>query len=923
MTLLFTDIVGSTALWERHREQMEMSLQRHDAILRTSIEEQGGFVFKTVGDAFCAAFATAPSAAAAAETAQKKVSSEDWPEPISIDVRMAIHTGACEERHGDYFGPAVNRAARLESVAHGGQVIASELAAGLLRDSDSTTFLLRDLGEHRLKDLIRPERVFQIEFYGLEREFPPLRSLDNPELANNLPAFAARFVGRREEIEHVRSLAESERLVTLTGAGGSGKTRLALQVAAELLDGSGDGVWLVELAALSEENAIVDAVASTLGITIRPGRPGLDSLVEVLSGLRVLIVLDNCEHLIRGSAEFADAILNSCPSVHLLVTSREPLGIAGEHVYRVPSLSLPAPGDDAASLSSSAFQGFDAIELFLERSRAQGAEIQLDETTADLVATLCRRLDGMPLAIELAAARLRSLPLSTLVGRLDQRFRLLTGGSRNALERQQTLRATVDWSYSLLDEIEQTLLRRLSVFSDGFDLEAAESVCVGGPVDEADVTDRLGSLVDKSLVIADFQPNRPRYRLLETIRQFAVERLVDGDAEEAETLQRRHAEYFLALAEKARQPIEGPGQATWFAVFDAEQANIYRACEYFASASDGASSLLRIAACLGLYWWLRTRLVEIHEFILPVLDIPDDVADPLLVAWGLVSVSLALEHESFARGLELSTRAVEMARGLDDERLLTRALVISAIAHVFSGNHELGREFAEEAVERARRIGIGIELEQSLVAEALAAGHGGDIVRAEAIYAECIAVCERTGSLIGRMISWMNSSVVAHDRGDLKAARTRLEQAERFELELSSSTGATMDENFAWLLLDEGDAAGAFSRIERGLRTARRSGDLRDCSYFLFLGAWMASDFGDFERAAVVLGAAQGLIERVGELWTGGGEGRRFEQLLAELRSKFGDERAAALFSRGASLRLEEAAELALSRRNRLEHDAA
>jgi predicted ATPase len=408
----------------------------------------------------------------------------------------------------------------VTAAGYGGQALLSETAAALVRDSLPPGVALTDLGVHRLKDLGRPEQIFQLQAAGLQAEFPPLRSLGNPALPNNLPAQLAAFIGREKELSEVRALVASSRLVTLTGAGGCGKTRLSLQVAAELIDGSGDGVWLVELAAVSDETVVTPAICQALGIAAQPGQPALDTLLDALAPQDMLIVLDNCEHLIGACAKTADAIVRHCPKVHLVATSREPLGIGGETIYRVPPLSLPGPGDSASSAAESS----DAVALFMDRAQAQGTGLSIDEATAPLVVSICARLDGLPLAIELAAARLRSLSLRGLADRLDQRFRLLTGGSRTALARQQTLQATVEWSYSLLHGAEQSLLRRLSVFAETFDLDAAEAVCSFGDIELFDVTGLLGSLVDKSLVVAEPAGEALRYRLLETIRQFAAER---------------------------------------------------------------------------------------------------------------------------------------------------------------------------------------------------------------------------------------------------------------------------------------------------------------------------------------------------------------------------------------------------------------
>jgi predicted ATPase len=454
---------------------------------------------------------------AAAAEVQQALGSQAWPGGEQVRVRMGVHAGEAEPTAAGLVGLDVHRAARIAAVAHGGQVLVSETAAAMVRGALPAGAGLRDLGWYRLKDLGRPEQLFQLCAAGLPAQFPPLRSLGNPALPNNLPAQLAAFIGRDREIGEVRALVGSARLVTLTGPGGAGKTRLGLQVAAELLDGSGDGVWLAELAAVTDPAQVAAAVAGALGIPVQPGRPPLDTLADALGPQDILIVLDNCEHLIGACAKTAETILQRCPKVHLIVTSREPLGIGGEMIYRVPSLSLPAPGDSDQAAAAAC----DAVVLFAARARAQGASLALNAQTIPLMASVCRRLDGMPLAIELAAARLRSMSLADLSGRLDQLFRLLTGGSRTALARQQTLRAAVDWSYSLLAAAERVLLGRLSVFAGSFDLAAAEAVARSGAIDAVEVAGLLGSLVDKSLVVADPAGTALRYRLLETIRLFA------------------------------------------------------------------------------------------------------------------------------------------------------------------------------------------------------------------------------------------------------------------------------------------------------------------------------------------------------------------------------------------------------------------
>ena len=510
VTFLFTDIEGSTQMWEHQPDLMRPALARHDGLLRVAIGRHGGYVFKTIGDAFCAAFTSAPQALAAAGDAQRALAAELWETDAPLRVRMALSVGAAEERDGDYFGQPLNRAARLLSAGHGGQVLLSRTAQELTRDGLPPFAALLDLGEHRLKDLGHPEHVFQLLAPDLMRDFPPLRSLNNPSLLHNLPQQVSSFIGRAAEVAQVEALLGKSRLLTLTGMGGTGKTRLALQAAANLLTGGGDGVWLVELAPLADPALVPQAVAQALGVREEPGTAVSGTLTVALKEKRLLLVLDNCEHVLEACAALASDLLRACPQVHILTTSREALGVAGEQTFRVPSLSLPG----TKALTAAEVAGCEAVHLFAERARQVQPSFTVTDENAPAVAAVCRRLDGIPLALELAAARVRALAVEEINARLGSRFRLLTGGSRTALPRQQTLRALIDWSYDLLHTPEKAALARLSVFAGDWSLEAAEAVCVGDEVEEWEVLDLVTALADKSLLVVEQRGERMRYRLL-------------------------------------------------------------------------------------------------------------------------------------------------------------------------------------------------------------------------------------------------------------------------------------------------------------------------------------------------------------------------------------------------------------------------
>ena len=905
VTLLFTDIEGSTRLWEEHPEAMAIALKRHDELIRSAVESTGGYVFKTIGDAFCAVFASARNALAATGVAQTALRAEIWPEGICLRVRMALHTGKCEERDGDYFGPTVNRTARLKATAHGGQVVLSQATAQLVGDPLPERMGLIDLGSHRLKDLGRPEHVFGLHIEGLTEDFPPLQSLDNPALPNNLPAQSASFVGRVREVNEVRNLVEVNRLVTLTGAGGSGKTRLALQVAAELLDGSGDGVWLVELAAVSDQNLVAAMMSSALGVTSQPGQSEFDTLLAALEPQRTLIVLDNCEHLIGACAKVADAILRGCPAVHVMATSREPLGIAGEIIYRVPSLSLP---DDPVAIT----QGeSDAVALFVDRARSQGINVPLDEVAGPLLASICRRLDGMPLAIELAAGRLRSMSVPSLHDRLDQRFRLLTGGSRSALPRQQTLRATVDWSYSLLTELEKSLFRRLSVFPDGFDLEAAEAVCPQGDIDVSDIADLLGSLVDKSLVVADQVGSGIRYRLLETIRQFGAEHLVENDVVEAEAVAVAHCEHFLSLAEQIDRQLTWSQRGAGFSRLDADYANLLRSIERAVTDPKGTGLALRFAIALHRYAWARHRANEAMALIVPVFDRPDASIDAELLGQALVSVLNCRGSMDHPTAQRLGERAVAMARDVGDDRLLAKALAALSMELSMGGHSDRSLPLAEEAVERARAVDddgvLCIALAAHLEAYSLGEPMGTDLS-----YDEALEAAERAGDLI--LIGMLNNNAGcrALQLAAIPDARRYFQRAEWAFGVIADDQTHTMT-NLGWVAREEGDLREANLRFTESMRVNRRSGDGTDIAYALLGIACVAGDEAAWRTSVVLHGVAQAIMDKRDEPWQWPEAGYR-QRSLDEAKGSLVRTHFEEAYAEGMALSLADGIELALGR---------
>jgi predicted ATPase/class 3 adenylate cyclase len=603
VTFLFTDIEGSTRLAQAHPIEWEESRQRHDAILREAFEAHHGYIFQVIGDAFCIAFHNASDALAATLAAQSALQSAfNNPESIILRVRMGLHTGEAEVHAGGYQGYlTLSRTQRLMSAASGGQVLISSASEALLRDRLPAGITLRDLGALELKDFPRAENVYQVVSPDLPEQFPPLKSLR--VVPNNLPVQLTSFIGREREAADVKRLQTTTRLLPLTSSGGTGKTRLSLAVAAELSDIYPDGIWLVELAPLTDPSLVPQTIASALHLHEEPDRAILATLTDYLRDKQLLLVLDNCEHLIAACAGLADALLHAAPQLQLLASSREALGIAGEATYHVPSLPIPNPNDPLTELVK-----YDSVRLFVERAVAAKSSFAITNANAAAVAQICYRLDGIPLAIELAAARIKAFTPQQVANRLDDRFRLLTGGSRTALPRQQTLRALIDWSHGLLSEPERVLLRRLSVFAGGWTLEAAEAVCAddvgadGRPPLSNDVLDLLSRLVDKSLVVAEEENGESRYRMLETIRQYAREKLLDSG--EGDAVHDRHLQFFAAFAGEARVKLIGAEQERWLERTEAEHDNLRAAMEWSSQRPDLALRL-KLPTAMYLFWHIH------------------------------------------------------------------------------------------------------------------------------------------------------------------------------------------------------------------------------------------------------------------------------------------------------------------------------
>ena len=749
VTLLLADVEGSTRLWQDQPDEMTAAVARLDRIVADIIAAHRGVrpVEQGEGDSFVVAFARASDAVACALEFQRATLA-----PICL--RIGVHTGEVQLRdETNYVGPTVNRTARLRDLAHGGQTVLSATTRDLVVDHLPGEVWLTDLGAHLLRDMPRPETVVQLCHPDVRNEFPPLRTVD--DVALKLPAQLTSFVGRATEMTDVRQLLADNRLVTLTGAGGAGKTRLAVHVAAQIADKFRDGVWEVELAPITDPDIVPVTVARALGLPDQPGRSTLDTLLRFIGDRHMLVVLDNCEHLLDASAALIDSLLGTCPGLTLLATSREPIGVPGEVTWRVPSLSLAD----------------EAIELFTDRARRARPDFSInDDEDAASVAEICRRLDGMPLAIELAAARVRAMSASDIVASLHDRFRLLTGGARTAVRRQQTLRASVDWSHALLTEPERVLFRQLAAFMGGFDVDAAAAVCGGGDVERYQVLDQLALLVDKSLVVAEESRHRTRYRLLETVRQYALEKL--GESGEADTVRTRHRDYYTSMAALLdRRARAGHEQRVEQA--ETEIDNLRAAFTWSRENSD-VELASRLASSLQPLWLARGRIREGLAWFDDVLADANahhaDVA-PAVCARALADKAVLDATMGASDSMVHAEQALAIARDIGDSALLARAL--TACGCINGYNAEAARPYFAEAIGLARELGDAWMLSQILVWQAYGAVMAGDPIAARAAGEEGRGFAEAVGDRFTSRVCYLWGlhwpQIIEGDLGDADA----------------------------------------------------------------------------------------------------------------------------------------------------------
>jgi predicted ATPase/class 3 adenylate cyclase/DNA-binding CsgD family transcriptional regulator len=828
VTFLLTDIEGSTRLWEAENEGMVIAAARHYALLDTIIAARGGVrpVEQGEGDSIVAAFEKASDALAAAVDIQLAFAVEQWPLERPLRVRIALHTGEAQLRNeGNYFGPTIIRCARLRAVAHGGQTVISGATRDVITDRLVEPVTLRDLGAHRLKDLGRPERVWQMCHPELESDFPALRSLN--VLANNLPAELTTFVGRETELAELHDLLSTRRLVTLVGAGGCGKTRLALHAAADAVDEHANGVWWVELASIAHADLVPTAVATVLGFREEAGKTLTETLAGQLADQDTLIVLDNCEHVLDACARLAEALLTSAPNLRIVATSREALGVAGETAWHVPSLDADR-----------------AAQLFVERATLVRPNFAPRAEELSIVSRICDRLDGIPLAIELAAAWTRMMQLGQIAAALDDRFRLLTGGSRTAVPRQRTLESSVAWSHDLLEDRERMLLRRLSVFAGGFTLDAAESVCADDQLDGYAVLDLLSRLADKSLVQVSHEQRDARYSLLETIRYFARERLVE--AGESDATRHRHLAAFLALAEQAAPEIALSDGPEWLSRLEREHDNLRAALEW-AQAEHQDDLFLRLCGALTLFWELRGYLAEGGRWFARALATE---GEPSVIRaralWGAAHV--ALYGNEFETTMRRVPEAIEMAQAVGDRWTEARASNTLGYLQMVS-DPDAARLALERSIKLGREIGdawaIADGLKMLTASFIFQDDHDADVDTLEQLRDAAVGLNKF-------FLAWyeVGRAYAAYRWGELDALREHAEASLRY----CAECGDPITDGFAIALLAAGEALSgdyeaARERLQALLHVAEASGGSVAVPQALFQLSMMLLACGDAEGA--------------------------------------------------------------------------
>ena len=860
VTFLFTDIEGSTKLAQDFPEAMPSALEKHNTILREAVESNNGFVFKISGDAFCCSFGNAEDAVKAALNAQILLNKEEWKDAV-IKVRMGIHSGNAEWNGTDYMGyVTLARAQRIMSSAYGGQILISENANEMFSENSADPVEVRDLGNRRLKDLIQPVKLYQIMSSEIPSDFPALMTLD--ARPNNLPVQLTNFIGRETDIAEIKKILTNSRLLTLLGPGGTGKTRLSMQIAADMIDEYTNGVFIAEFASVSDPSLIIQTLMNSLGVNEVKGQSQDLSLSEFLKEKEMIIILDNCEHLVNECALLAEKILSKCQKLKIITTSREALNCSGEITYRVPPLSLPDPNK---KISPEKLTHYEAVRLFIERALVINQEFRVTNENAPALAQICHQLDGIPLALELAAARVNVLTLDGINERLNDRFKLLTGGKRTALPRQQTLRALIDWSYDLLSENEKILLQRLSIFSGSWTYEAMEKICSDDVIEEFEILDMLGNLIDKSLVKVVESENIFRYTMLETIRKYGSEKLTgSGDKDE---LQLKYFDYFYKLAQDSEAGLSGTEQKEWIKKMAQENENLRDSLNW--SLTNKPESSLIMSVAMGKFWELRSHFTEGLESLRKSIEISES-ADILWKAKAFYWTGFFFIHQGkYAESKKYLNQCLGMFGEINDKDGVALTLLSLATIGLFENDYENLFSYSEKSLSISQEINNKSYIARNKQNIAIGLMQQGEYEAARSKFEEGISVYRELKDhvLLAKIIG--NIGALEYLLSNFDKARSAFEESLQIRQELGDRQGISISlsnlGSVAYMIKDYDESE---RRLEESLEISEELGDKRILVTTIGTLGSIAIDRGDYCKAVKLHSRAVEIAGEIGDKYS-------------------------------------------------------